>query len=163
MKNEITAMNNSTICVFNDPAIGDMFASFSPDDIAGKVKLYNAINSPASRLGDVINTPINIQDVVVSRVMLSNNNEDNAGDTKKGKKDSNPFAPIPDDEKREGFRVVIIDTDGVSYTATSTGIYNSICTLRNVFGTLHFDTGLKAVVKQIQTKNGKTLTLSLVD
>lgn len=137
------------IAIFNDPNIGDLYSTFSPDTIEGKIKLYNAINSPDHRLADFINTPIFISDVVVSKVKLAE------------RIDQKTPQWIPEDKERDGFRVVIIDAEGKSYTATSTGIYNSICTLRSVFGTLHFDEPLKTIVKQISTKNGNTLTLSL--
>lgn len=148
MKNLDIITKPESVAIFNDPSIGDMYATFSPDDTEGKMRLYNAINAPDSRLADFINTPILLRDVVITKVKLterinkSDNWADEAGD-------------------REGFRVILIDTEDKSYTATSTGIYNSICTLKNVFGTLHFDEGLKMVVKQIKTKNGNTLTLSL--
>lgn len=144
-----------TLCIFNDSKYIEQFSSFSPDDMAGKVKLYNAINSPDQRLKDIVNMPINIKDVIVRKVSLSEKVErantdenDDAGDFR---------------GSREGFRVIILDTEGKSYTATSTGIYNSICTLRNVFGTLHFEEGLKVAVKNIKTKNGDTLTLSILE
>lgn len=147
----ITLSNGGTVCIFNDPKVGEQFTSFSPADMAGKLKLYNAINSPDARLADFINTPIVIRDVVVSKVELvdkvnpAGDNWDSEGTT------------------RIGFRVVVIDMEDKSYTATSTGIYNSICTMRSIFGTLHFEEGLTAVVKQVKTKNGNSLTLALTE
>lgn len=152
----IATQQTQGICVFNDPKIGAQFTSFSPEDTAGKIKLYNAINSPDERLADFINTPITIRDVVVSRVYLAEKVDRNGEQSPWDSVDENGEA-----KTREGFRVVIIDTEDKSYTATSTGIYNSVCTLRSIFGTLHFDDGLKAVIKQIKTKNGNTLTLAL--
>lgn len=148
--------NAEAVCVFDDPKIGSQYTSFSPDDMDGKIKLYNAINSPEKRIGDFINSPIDVQDVVVMAVKLTNKFSD-AQDDKSG---DNPFKE-DDDKLRDGFRVVLIDTDGVSYTATSNGIYNSIKTMRAVFGTLHFENGLKVTVRQVKAKNGNTLTLSL--
>lgn len=145
------ANNSEMLCVFNDAKFGDLFTSFSPDDMDGKVKLYNAINSPDQRIGDYINTPIVVRDVVVSKVKLAE------------RIDANSPNWSADDKERDGFRVILIDMEGKSYTATSTGIYNSVSTLRKVFGTLHFDDGMKVIVKQITTKNGKSLTLSLSD
>lgn len=155
MKN--TNETTQALSVFNDPKIGAQFSSFSPEDISGKMKLYNAINSPDERIADFINTPIMIRDVVVSKVTLAEKVSD--------KDDKNPWEDeaAVSEKSREGFRVVLIDTDEKSYTATSTGIYNSVCTLRAIFGTLHFESGLKAVVKQVKTKNGNTLTLTLTD
>lgn len=153
----ITTNNTQSLCVFNDPRIGAQFSSFSPEEMSGKIKLYNAINSPDNRIADFINTPITIRDVVISRVSLME---------KVDRNDANgPWETEGEtaDKGREGFRVVIIDTDDVSYVATSNGIYNSVSTIRSIFGTLHFDEGLKAVVKQIKTKNGNTLTLALAE
>lgn len=147
----MTPSNGGTVCIFNDPKVGEQFTSFSPADMAGKLKLYNAINSPDARLADFINTPIVIRDVVVSKVELVDK--------------VNPAADNWDSEgtTRIGFRVVVIDMEDKSYTATSTGIYNSICTMRSIFGTLHFEEGLTAVVKQVKTKNGNSLTLALTE
>lgn len=145
----------ATLCVFNDPSMGTQFVSFSPEGNEGKVKLFNAINSPDKRLSDMKNTPIMLADVIVSVVDLSEEK-----DTKDAK-DKAPTGFIPEGEKRKGYRVVMIDADGVSYTATSQGIYNSICTLRNVFGTLHFDEPIKIVIKEVKTKNGNTMTMTL--
>lgn len=153
----IATIANQAICVFNDPKIGAQFSSFSPEEMAGKIKLYNAINSPDNRLADFINTPIVIRDVVVSKVQLAEKMDKNGEASPWESEDGNGA------KTRDGFRVVIIDPDDKAYTATSTGIYNSICTLRSIFGTLHFEDGLKAVVKQVKTKNGNTLTLSLTD
>lgn len=150
MAKEIMNMaTNETLCVFNDPTMGDQYCSFSPDDMEGKIKLYNAINSPSKRLGEMINTPITVRDVVLCKVMLGERDDDDVG--------PNPFK-----KGREAFRTILIDADGKSYTATSTGIYNSVCTLRNVFGDLHFEDGLKLMVKQITVKNGITLTLQII-
>lgn len=157
MSKELITANKGTLCVFNDSTVGDMYTSFNPESIEAKKKLFNAINSTDNRLADYINKPINMVDVVVRKVELSNN----FGDDKD--KDTPPEGFVAEAEKREGFRVVIIDDDGVSYAATSAGIYNSICTLRNVFGDLHFDEGLQIIPKQVKTKNGNTLTIALAD
>lgn len=146
--------------VFGNPNYGERFTSFSPDDIDGKIMLYNAINSPGQRVKEMINKEITIRDVVVCRVTLSDKKDS-------GKKsedediddDDNPFVQ---GKGRTGFRTILIDMDGNSYAATSTGIYNSVSTMLSVFGTLHFDKGLRVVVNQIEVKNGNTLTLEIV-
>lgn len=158
-------MENTSLVLFNDASLGDMFSSFNPKDMELKVKLYNAINSPDKKLGDCINQEITMRDVVVSVVQLNakNDDDDHSG---RGSRMKPPAAWEDENteygKKTTSYRVVIIDKDGVSYTATSNGIYNSINHMRNIFGTLHFDEGLRVKVNQIQTKNGKTLTLSIV-
>lgn len=146
-------MNNENAFIFGEENIGEQYASFSPDTLEGKMRLYNAINSPDKRLADYINQPIMLQDVVITKVTLS----------ERKKRGDNDEMWIPEDTEktRVGYRVIIIDKEGTSYTATSNGVYNSIKTLRNVFGDLHFEEGIQIFVKQISTKNGNTLTLSL--
>ena len=151
----IATTNSEVIAIFGDPNMGDQFISFNPETPAEKVKLFNAINSPDKRLADVINTPITIKDVIVTKVKLSARLNDK-------KTDKPGFQPEDEAKEEDGFRVILLGDDGTSYTATSRGIYNSICNLRAVFGSLHFEEGLKLMVKQISTKNGNTLTINLV-
>lgn len=147
----IANVTPETVCVFNDRSIGDTFCSFQPDSMEGKVRLYNAINNPDKRIADCINKVIKVRDCVIKAVKLSEerNNAHNWTDETSGK-------------DRDGFRVILIDEDGVSYNATSAGIYNSVSTIRSVFGQLHFDEALTVEVNQVKTKNGNTLTLKVV-
>lgn len=147
----IANVTPETVCVFNDRSIGDTFCSFQPDSMEGKVRLYNAINNPDKRIADCINKVIKIRDCVIKAVKLSEerNNVHNWTDETSGK-------------DRDGFRVILIDEEGVSYNATSAGIYNSVSTIRSVFGQLHFDESLTVEVNQVKTKNGNTLTLKVV-
>ena len=156
--NNLVKQNNETLAIFDDASIGTQYTSFSPDSIEGKMTLYNAINSPDNRIADFINTPIMLRDVVISIVKLTKKRNDKEEPTPF---DEGGYAHDNENTERLGFRVILIDVDGVSYTATSTGVYNSVKTLRSVFGTLHFEDGLKMLVKQIKTKNGNILTLSL--
>lgn len=155
MSNELNRVNtNETIAIFGDPTVGDQYISFTPETPAEKVRMFNAINSPDARLADFINTPITIKDVIVSKVKLSPRLN-----KKDGFVDEEEAAP---QKEEDGFRVIFLDKDGKSYTATSRGIYNSVCNLRSVFGGLHFEDGLQLTVKQVSTKNGNTLTITLV-
>lgn len=141
----------TSLCVFNDTKIGDTYCSFKPDDFDAKIKLYNAINNPDKRVADCINEQIKVRDVVIKAVKLSEerNNANNWTDESPAK-------------ERDGFRVILIDEEGTSYSATSAGIYNSVATIRSVFGQLHFDDPLTVKVNQVKTKNGNTLTLRVV-
>lgn len=177
MSKVLASANSETVCIFNDPMYTEQFSSFSPDDKSGKVKLYNAINSPDERLADMINMPIKLRDVVICKVSLtekvkSDNPVSKVALAEKVKSDKPASKEMDDDDNpfaanatkgRHGFRVILLADDGKSYTATSTGIYNSVCTLRSVFGTLHFDDPLTVIVKQISTKNGNTLSLSIAE
>lgn len=147
------ANENTALCIFNNPTYVDQFTSFKPDGLEGKKQLFNCINSPDGRLADFINKTINVRDVIVKKVTMT---------AKSQPSQTNAQWAEDDAQEKEGFRVILIDTGGKSYTATSQGIYNSIATLMSIFGTLHFDDGLPMEVKQVSTKNGNTLTLNLV-
>lgn len=119
------------------------YASFEPISKEDKIKLYNAFNSPDEKIGSVINQSIDVVDVVLAHVELVN---ERTG------------------EVEDAVRTILIDKEGRSFDATSSGIYNSVLTIQSVFGTLHFSTDepLTVVVKQIKTKRGSTLTLSII-
>ena len=116
----------------------NMMVSFQAETVEDKKALYNAINSPDFRIADMINKPINIRDALIMTVALS---DDDTG------------------EVREMPRSILIDTEGKTYTAVSSGIASSLRNIFSVFGTLHFDDGLEMTVKQVQTKKGSTLNL----
>lgn len=127
----------------------ETFMSFTATTQEDKVHLYNAINVPDHKLSDFINRDIMVRDVIIMGVEINRDNPFDNGN----------FEAVED--KRKANRVILIDTDGKSYAATSDGISNSVRTLMNVFGTLHFENGLKVTVKQVNVKRGSLLTLSL--
>lgn len=113
--------------------------SFKADSKESKIELYKAINSPDYRVSDMINKKIKVRDAICMNVAIT---DDTTGEVK------------------DMFRSIIIDTDGKSYTAVSSGIYSSLQNLYKVFGTLHFDDGLEMTVIQVKTKRGSTLSLT---
>lgn len=143
---------NTTICVFNQPNLGQQFTSFHVDTFDEKKALYNAINAPDYRISEFINKRIDMRDVVINAVVLTAGRDDNV-----------PNAWTPRGEDQDAFRVIIIDKENKTYTATSSGIYNSVKNIFNIFGTLHFDEPMPVEITQVKTKNGNTLTLTLVD
>lgn len=127
--------------------VGDQYISFTADSYESRVALYNAINTPRHRVKEYINTPINLRDVIVMRVEIRENEEQSGGESEL--------------RYRSAYRVILIDTDGESYHAISSGIYQSVKTLQAVFGTLHFDEGIKVVVRQKTENNRNLLMLEL--
>lgn len=121
----------------NDPQPYVSFAVKTQDDA---IRLYNAMNSPEMRLGQMINKTISMVDAVLVPCMLTN---------------------AETGEAQQGVRSIIIDDKGHTYSATSTGIMTSLRNLNAVFKTLHFDPPLKVTVKQVSVKKGNTLTLEL--
>lgn len=136
-KNEIMVTNEDTLLPTGN---NTFFSSFKAEDIEAKKKLYNALNSPDFKVADCINREIVIRDAVLTSVSIV--------DEKTG-------------EVNEAVRSIIIDKDGKTYNATSSGIHGSLRNMMNIFGTLHFEDGLPVIVQQIQTKRGSTLTLTL--
>lgn len=98
-----------------------------------KVKIYNAINATDKKLADHIGEVIEIVDVVAHPVELTH---EVTGEVVKT------------------VRTVLIDKDGVSYTAVSGGILNSLQKLFMIFGQPHWDEPVKVKVKQVGTRNG---------
>lgn len=127
----------------------DTFMSFAAKTQEDKVNLYNAINVPDYKVSDFINREIMLRDVIIMDVEINRDNSFDRGN----------FESFED--KRKANRVILIDMNGKSYAATSDGISNSVRTLMNVFGTLHFEDGLKVTVRQVNVKRGSLLTLAL--
>lgn len=163
MENKMMPTVNNTPAIFGNPDNGDTFVSFSPDDMAGKVLLANALTNPENKLSDHINIPIRVRDIIVKAVKLARdtNEEYKAEETVEETADG-PAWTQEAPAYRDAFRTVLIDMDGHTYSATSSGIYNSVGTIYSVFGTLHFDDGLTVQVMQVQTKKGRTYTLKVI-
>ena len=132
--------NNTAMAAFTGTESADMFVSFDANSTEEKIKLYNAINSPDTRIADMVNKPILMTDVIMVKCKI---NERSTG------------------LERDAVRVIIMDDNGETYTATSSGIANSIRNIFNIFGTLHFPEGLKVTIEQIRTSNVNTLTMKL--
>lgn len=109
------------------------YCSFKPQSDADKAALYNAMNNPDVQIGDHIGQIINMRDVIVEAVDM----EDDKGNPVK--------AP----------RCTIIDMDGATYCAISTGIYNALSRIIGVFGAPTWTSGLPVKVRQINTKGGR--------
>lgn len=138
--NENTAIANAPMN-FMDEAAVESFISFDVDTPENRIMAYNAINNPDARIADMINKTIELRDVVMTPVDLVN---EETG------------------EVERATRSILIDTQGVTYTATATGIYNSLRNIYMIFHTLHFEPAIKVEVNQVTTKRGNTLTLKLL-
>lgn len=126
---------------FMQEAAADTYISFPMTDPASRIAAYNAINNPDAKVADMINKTIALKDVVMIPVTLVN---DETG------------------EVENAMRSILVDADGTTYTATATGIFNSLKNIYLIFGTLHFDNPVTVEVNQVATKRGNTLTLKLI-
>lgn len=117
------------------------FYSFVPEDNAGKIKLFNAINNPDERLADHINMTIPVKDVLIEIVELV---QESSGELEK----------CP--------RIILIDDKGKTYQAVSIGIMNGLKKLFKLFGPPTWETPVKLRVKQVTKGEKKMLTLEAV-
>lgn len=138
MSNELMTMNDFGKIL---ETVGDAYTSLDLSSPEQKVKLYNAINGATDKISALINVEIKMMDAVMI--------PSQAVDDKTG-------------ELKYIVRSIIIDTDGNSYASSSSGMQNSLRNILAIFGTLHFDEGLKVKIKQVETKRGRTFTLELV-
>jgi len=113
------------------------FCSFDAQTEDDKLKLYDIMNAPDKRIGDCINEVINVKDIFCEVVPC--HRED-------GSVSYNP-------------RIVLIDTDGVSYQSVSMGIYTSVKNLIRAIGMPTWEKGVKLKVVQVTRGVNKMLTL----
>lgn len=126
---------------FMQEAAAGTYISFPMETPADRIAAYNAINNPDAKIADMINKTIKLKDVVMIPVNLVN---DETG------------------EVEDAMRSILVAEDGTTYTATATGIFNSLKNIYLIFGTLHFETPVTVEVNQVATKRGNTLTLKLI-
>lgn len=147
-------MNNELMMVEkNDLATVNMLDNLmNPDDKffcsiqddgtrKSKVAIYNAINNAENSLTDFIGKPLEIVDVVAHPVTLT--------DEETG-------------EIVQALRVVLIDKNGVGYTAVSQGITNSLARIFKIIGMPTWKEPVKMEVKQVKTRNGNNKVNTLV-
>lgn len=117
-----------------------MFCSLNPTNDEDKMVVYNAMNNPAKRISDCINTTINVKDVFCEVVQCKNN-------------ETGEITTCP--------RIVLIDDKGIGYQAVSIGIYSAIKKLIAVFGEPTWDKPIKLKVVQVTKGERKMLNLEV--
>lgn len=143
-------MNENTMTIFEQDESGRMLQALrSPEAIAycsfvanttdEKIKLYNAMTNPEKRVSEMVNKKIPLKDVYVEIVQMTN-------------KETGEVQPAP--------RIVLIDEKGTTYSCMSLGIFNSLKSLFNVFGTP--DTWESPVIAEVLSiDRGERRVLSL--
>lgn len=115
------------------------YCSFTATDTESRAILFNGMNNPDHRIGDEINTVINVKHVFVEMVDIV--------DEKTGEVDACP-------------RIVLFDDKGESHVAVSLGILSALKKLFKVFGMPGAWTeAIPLRVKQVAIKERKMLTL----
>ena len=118
------------------------FSIETPDD---KKKLFNMTQSPDKQLGDCIGDVINVKDVYIEVVNVKNSHK----------------VEETDPDYVEAPRCILIDTEGVSYSCTSNGIYNALVRMFNILGMPTWEDGVPIKVKQINKGPLRILTLEM--
>lgn len=117
------------------------YCSFTANSKAEKIKLFKAMSAADKKLSDCINSTIEVKDVFMEIVNMTNT-------------ETGEVTPTP--------RIVLFDKDGTSYSCVSFGIMNSLKRLFVVFGEPTWEDGLKMKVVQISNKDRKMLSLEIV-
>lgn len=123
-------MENTSMQVFTFDA--GHYCSIKGDTQAEKVQLYNMLTSGGDRLGDHINETIEVCDLFISFVEITD-------------KTSGEVIELP--------RIVLIDTDGKQYVAISKGIYRAVSNIVQIFGRPTWEPALRVKVRQKLSKN----------
>ena len=134
--------NNLAIIPNQNSELGTAFCSIQASgNRADDAKVFNAINNPEFRIADFINKEIAVENFAVEIVELEN---DETGE----------ISRVP--------RVVLIDTEGNAYQATSVGMLTAVKNAVAVFGMAPWKPALQIVIKQKATRGGSMLTFTAV-
>lgn len=118
------------------------YCSMQAETQAEKVALYNAMNNPSGRLADMINMDIDVKDIFVESVVLTN-------------KETGEVQTCP--------RIVLICADGASYQCVSIGVFSALKKLLAVFGEpCTWESPIRLHVKQISKGTRNMLTLEVL-
>ena len=116
------------------------YCSVQGGDRKAKALVYNAMNNPTHRVGDCINKKLMIKDVLAEVIELEN-------------EETGEMQQVP--------RVVLIDENGESYQAVSTGIFSAVKKAIAVFGAPTWDEPLPIVIKQVSLGKNQMLTFDV--
>lgn len=132
---------NMNLTLTPDTVQNPSFCSFHPENAEDKAKLYRAMTNPDKKVSDCINHAFDLADVYMEMVEMV---QDETGEVRK----------VP--------RVVLFAADGVTYAATSQGIYNAIQRLSMVYGAPSWrDAPIPVIIRQIQMAQKRFYTLDV--
>ena len=137
-------MDSVTVSSLSDPGASQMYCSIRDDGtMQSKARIFNSINSPDKRISDCIGETISLANIVAHPIQLV---DENSG------------------ELIETMRMVLVDDQGVSYEAVSTGIVNAVARILQIFGqpdTWQDPIKVKPVQKGTRNGNNKVTTLKV--
>lgn len=112
-KNELMNMSDDGKYELNFASAHQSYSSLKPKTEAEKVSFFNAVNNPQKRLKEMVNTEIDLVHIYAETI---------------------EFIDQETGEATPGVRMVLIDVNGVSYQASSKGVFSSISKLIQIFG-----------------------------
>lgn len=158
MNNEVTAMavpaedfieiKDNALAVsaadLANPPASAMYCSMTANTHAGKMAVFNAINSPDAKVNDYIGKQIALANIVAHPITLV---DENSG------------------EMIDALRVILVDANNKSYEAVSGGIANAVQRIIQIFGQpTEWEKPIMVEPTQKQTRNGtnKVTTLKII-
>ena len=137
-------MDSVTVSSLSEPGQSQMYCSIRDDGtMQSKARIFNSINSPDKRISDCIGETISLANIVAHPIQLV---DENSG------------------ELIETMRMVLVDDQGTSYEAVSTGIVNAVARILQIFGqpdTWTAPIKVKPVQKGTRNGNNKVTTLKV--
>lgn len=135
--------NTTALALFNSESEGGslVFCSVQAGTMAERAKLFNTINNPEHKLGDVINQVIWLRDVYSDFVPITRTDSNGAPML------DETGAPIVDDVQR----YVLIDKDGDAYQCMAASVGGQLRRLFKFFGAPTWENPIPVEVKQQST------------
>lgn len=128
--------------IVNLKSASTSYCSLNVNTQKEKEHLFNIISSPTDRIANMINEIIELKDIYVETVELSN---EETGEI--------IFAP----------RIILIDKNGKSFECVSIGIFSALKKLFQIFGEpCIWEKPIKIKIKQIQKGTKSILTFSIL-
>lgn len=129
------------LSMFNWTKVAEQFCTMEANTPEEKRILFKAMNQPDKRLSECINMTLNIKDIYAEVVQITDQN-------------TGEIINAP--------RIVMIDTNGIGYQCVSKGMLSSLKKLFAVYGSPTWQEGLAVTVKQIKTRDNRSvLTLDI--
>lgn len=128
------------LAIFEKDNEATMVLGKQPEAENEMIAMVNAVNSPSHRIADMVNMEINVTNFYVEKTQINN-----------------------DGVMVDAFRTVLIDDNGESFGAVSTGVVNSLKNIVSFLGMPStWERPLIVRVKEINIGTNRVLSLQLV-
>lgn len=141
-KNELMNVEERPGFVADLTTATESFCSFVPATPEDKARLFKAMNNPDKKVGECVNLTICVKDIYAEMVTIVN-------------KETGEASQAP--------RIVLIDTEGVSYQTVSSSMYNGMKKLIQIYGVPTWEDGINIQIKQKAISGGKGWSILTFD